>query len=174
MKEIELEKTYLAKYVPEDLEKLRCIEISDAFFPENAKHPSLRLRKRGDKYEITKKIPSEGNDSSKQIEDTIPLSLEEYSDIAKAGGKRFSKKRYIYPFQGRNAEIDVYQDDLSGLVVVDFEFDHETDKDTFQMPDFCLVDVTQEEFIAGGMLCGKQYSDIEKQLEALGYQKITP
>ena len=40
------------------------------------------------------------------------------------------------------------------------------------MPDFCLADVTQEVFIAGGMLCGKKYESIRVPLEHLGYKKI--
>lgn len=39
-------------------------------------------------------------------------------------------------------------------------------------PDFCLVDVTQETFLAGGMLCGKRYADIEAGLDRFGYRKI--
>ncbi len=172
MKEIELERTYLAKFLPEDLKDKEYIVVSDAFFPEETVHPRLRLRKRGDKYEITKKTPVDGTDSSKQIENTIPLTEDEYLDLVKAGGKKFCKRRYLYPYQGRNAEIDVYQDDLLGLVVVDFEFDNETDKDNFEMPDFCLADVTQEEFLAGGMLCGKKYADLEPGLSKYNYQAL--
>ncbi len=172
MKEIELERTYLAKYVPKGLAGMEYVVISDAFFPEKAAHPNLRLRKRGDKYEITKKTPVEGTDSSKQIEDTVALTEEEYRDLTKAGGKKFTKKRYLYPYQGRTAEVDVYQDDLLGLIVVDFEFDNEEDKDSFRMPDFCVADVTQEQFLAGGMLCGKKYSDISAQLEMHGYDGL--
>ena len=40
------------------------------------------------------------------------------------------------------------------------------------MPDFCLADVTQEEFVAGGALCGKKYPDIEQKLAAFGYSRI--
>jgi hypothetical protein len=55
---------------------------------------------------------------------------------------------------------------------VDIEFEKEKDKDSFVAPDFCLKDVTQEKFIAGGMLAGKSYEDIEKNLKNLGYKKI--
>ena len=41
----------------------------------------------------------------------------------------------------------------------------EEEKNKFGMPDFCLADVTQEDFIAGGYLAGKGYVDIEKELE---------
>lgn len=41
------------------------------------------------------------------------------------------------------------------------------------MPEFCLADVTQDAFIAGGMLAGKSFKDIEKDLGKFNYQKIT-
>ena len=40
------------------------------------------------------------------------------------------------------------------------------------MPDFCLAEVTQEEFIAGGMLCGKSFEDIKDKLEKFGYRGV--
>ena len=40
------------------------------------------------------------------------------------------------------------------------------------MPDFCLVEVTQDEVFAGGVLAGKKYSDIEKDLRKYKYKKI--
>ncbi len=81
-------------------------------------------------------------------------------------------RRYLYDYKTRKAEIDIYKGHLEALVVIDFEFDNVEDMDSFEMPDFCLADVTQEEFVAGGMLCGKRYSDIERDLSRFGYSKI--
>ena len=66
----------------------------------------------------------------------------------------------------------MFQGDPAGLVLVDFEFTNEEEKQAFIMPDFCLADVTTEEFIAGGMLCGKSYGDIEKSLFGFGYRGL--
>jgi hypothetical protein len=41
------------------------------------------------------------------------------------------------------------------------------------MPDFCLTDITREEFVAGGMLCGKKYEDIDNELKRFGYERLT-
>ena len=172
METIELEKTYLAKSIPAGLAESKYVDIADSFFPESARHPHLRLRRRGDMYEITKKQPVDNTDISKQVENTIPLSLGEYENLYLAGGKKFAKRRYQYPYQGRFAEVDVYQEDLSGLVIVDFEFDNEAAKNSFVMPDFCLVEVTQNESLAGGVLCGKKYSELEPELTGLGYSRI--
>lgn len=172
MQTVELEKTYLAKYIPEDLATSPSTILADSFFPAGSPHPKLRLRRNGDSYEITKKQPISGVDSSAQTEDTIALTAEEYAGINQAPSKKFTKNRYQYVFQGHKAEIDVYQGELLGLVVVDFEFETEKEKDAFEMPAFCLVEVTQEEFVAGGMLCGKKYSDIQTKLEEFDYKKL--
>ncbi|MBW2964595.1 hypothetical protein KY363_03990 [Candidatus Woesearchaeota archaeon] len=169
---IELELTYLAKSLPEGLAKCRHKEIIDIYIPTNSVHPTLRIRKSGDKYEITKKEPVE-DDPSHQNEETTTLTADEFDELNKnIEGKRTHKLRYYYPFQGKTAEIDVFQGKLKGLVVIDFEFETMEEKDSFTMPDFCLADVTPEEFIAGGMVCGKAYDDLQKDLDRYGYKKL--
>ncbi|MBU2561768.1 MAG: hypothetical protein KKD17_05720 [Nanoarchaeota archaeon] len=168
---IELEKTYLAKTLPKGLKECRSKEIIDIYIPRLHPHPKLRIRKNGDRYEMTKKEPVE-DDASEQEEQTITLTEEEFNALSKLDGKKTHKMRYHYPFNGRMAEIDVFQGALKGLVVVDFEFDTAEDKDAFALPDFCLAEVTHEEFIAGGMVCGKSYEDIEKDLKRYRYTKL--
>src|SRR3989338_6327279 len=142
--EIELEKTYLLKYFPEDIKEKPSIEIFDIYIPKTVDHPHLRIRKRGDVCEITKKEPLDGKDSSEQSEHTISLTDEEFSALKNVDGKKLHKIRCKYPYGENMAEIDVYQDDFKGLVFVDFEFKTREEKDTFIMPDFCLVETTQE------------------------------
>ena len=172
MIEIELEKTYLIKYLPEGFEGLPFVEIKDIYIPKETEHPTLRIRKNGDKYEITKKQPTQGLDSSEQYENTVPLAKEEYLALENIQGKQSRKFRYYYEYQGLKAEIDVFQDDLIGLITVDFEFKEKKEKDNFAMPEFCLTDITQDKCFAGGMICGKKYSDIENHLNELNYKKI--
>lgn len=169
---IELERTYLAKYLPEGLEGCDCKEVIDVYIPHTEKHPVLRIRKNGDKYEMTKKTPLDDGDVSEMLEETIVLSQEEFDALMKLEGKRVHKIRYYYNYHGHRAEVDVFQGDLVGLVTVDFEFDDVDTKNAFAQPDFCLADITQEEFTAGGMICGKSYSDIEGKLNSFNYQKI--
>jgi len=170
--EIELERTFLLKNIPAGLEKCKSIEIIDIYIPKSARHPVLRIRKKGDVFEITKKYPLVEKDSSEQGEYSISLTKEEFEEFSKIKGKRFRKDRYFYLFNGKTAEIDIYLDDLQGLGVVDFEFSSRQEKDSFRIPDFCLVDVTQEEVFAGGLLVGKKYSDIEPFLKKYNYKKI--
>jgi CYTH domain-containing protein len=172
IKMIETELTYLVKKIPEGIEKCESKELIDLYFPKDRVHPKLRLRKKGNKYEMTKKNPINEDDSSVQIEETIKLDEEEYNELAKMHSKKVRKIRYYYDYKGKIAEIDVFQDELKGLVLVDFEFDSNDEKKNFIMPEFCLVDITQEEFIAGGMICGKTYEDIKEKLDEFSYKKI--
>ena len=172
MNQIELEKTYLVKFIPEGALQAKSEEILDVYIPVSKDHPTLRLRKRGRKFEITKKFPVEEKDSSCQNEHTIELDEEEFESIAGVEGKRVRKVRYVFEYEGKMGELDVFQDGLKGLILVDFEFETIKEKDALQTPDFCLADVTQEKVFAGGMLCGKTYLDIEPFLKKYKYKRI--
>jgi len=169
----EFELTYLAKNLPNNFSpETKSKEILDIYLPASSEHATLRVRKRGDVYEITKKEPVSGTDSSHQNENTIPLTQEEFNDLATLKGKRVRKIRYYYEEEDITYEIDVFQDDLKGLVLVDVEFNSNEEKAKFAPPDWVLADVTQEKFVAGGVLCGKSYADIESHLIQYGYKQI--
>lgn len=170
--EIEYEKTYLLKHLPEGIEAAPFVTIRDTYIPDTISHAHLRLRAKDDKYVITKKHPVAGADSSVQYEHTIELTKEEYDALVTCSTKDFVKRRYFMTIAGHDVEIDVYGEKLAGLVVADFEFPSETEKDAFVMPDICLADVSQEEVTAGGYVSGKSYEDIEPVLKKYGYKKV--
>lgn len=168
----EFELTYLIKELPAGVLQSPSKEILDIYLPSISEHPTLRIRKSGEKYEMTKKQPVSGTDSSHQIENTIPLTAEEFAELESLSGKRVRKIRYYYTENGVTYEIDMFQDSLAGLVVVDVEFSSNEEKAGLTPPAWVLVDVTPEKFIAGGMVCGKSYEDIEEKLAEFGYHKI--
>lgn len=171
--DLEHERTFLVKRLPEGLAACRKKEIVDIFLPTATRHPILRVRRNGQRHEITKKYPVDEADHSVQHEFTIPLTPEEYAEIAASvKGKRFRKVRHYYEEGGTAFEVDVYQDALRGLVVADAEFKDGVGKEALAMPAWCLADVTQEEFLAGGMLCGKSYEEIEPLLGRFGYVRL--
>lgn len=172
MTELELEKTYLLKALPAHLKDCRSEVIRDAYIPGASEHPVVRLRQRGERYEITKKEPNDGVDSSRQTEHTIPLSKDEFEALLLSNAKTFVKRRYYCTIDGHKAEVDVYLEDLRGLVVADFEFATENDMEAFVEPKICLADVTQEHMIAGGILAGKKYDDLRATLEKYGYKPL--
>ncbi len=170
---IELEKTFLARNIPENIRTCEKKEIIDIYIPKEEKHPRLRVRKNGDKYEMTKKLPLDNSDASRQEETTINLTEKEFKALERIEGKKVKKTRYYYPHEGQIAEIDIFEEALEGLVVIDFEFATIKAQESFQMPEFCLADITQEDFIAGGILAGKSYKDINSELEKFNYKKLT-
>lgn len=169
---IELELTFLAKALPADLQDHPSKEIIDLYVENGTDHADLRIRKNGTTYELTRKTPVEEGDASKQTEITIPLTEVEFESFKKTAAKTVAKTRYFYPHGGQTAEFDVFTGPLDGLVVVDFEFATEGDKDDFTMPDFCLADITQETFIAGGVIAGKTYAEIENEVNRFDYKPL--
>lgn len=171
--EIELEHTYLAARLPEEITGATPKRLVDVYIPEiSGTHPHLRVRQKGDNYEITKKSPVTEGDSSVMLEQTIPLDSTEFKYLSGASDIRIVKDRYNVTIGGYPAEVDVFLEGLSGLVLIDFEFANLEDKQAFVAPEVCLADVTQEGFIAGGLLAGKVYADIETELARYNYQPI--
>ncbi len=170
--EIELELTFLAKEIPAEIKDTNPIQVKDIYIPDIPEHSHLRLRKKGNKYEITKKHPAAEDDVSIQIENTIPLTEDEYNVLSTVSNKSVTKNRYSVPYSNAKMEVDVFTEKLSGLVLIDFEFKTVEEKNNFVVPDFALVEVTPEEFVAGGMLAGKSYEDIEDELKRFDYKKL--
>ena len=56
--ELELALTFLAKGLPPEIESTLPTRIIDIYIPDTPGHSHLRLRQKGDKYEITKKHQS--------------------------------------------------------------------------------------------------------------------
>lgn len=171
-RELEIEKTYLAKYLPEGLRQNKSLEILDIYLPENSPHPKLRIRKSGDSYTITKKSPISAETYSIQNEDSIKITAEEFNALSNVSNRKIHKIRYFYPYQEYTAEFDVFLDQLAGLVLIDFEFPSPEKLEQFTTPDFCLADVTEEEIIAGGVLSGHNLQSIKNTLNKFSYQEI--
>ena len=171
----ELERTYLPRALPFGLQGCESESLVDMYFPIDVPNNAprrLRLRQRGGRYEITKKMPLFEGDESAFSETTIPLTEAEFKDIATTSGPRLEKQRYSLLVDEHRAEVDVFCGQLAGLVLVDFEFQTFADRDNFRLPDICLAEVTQADFVAGGFLIGRAYSDIQKELEAYGYEPL--
>lgn len=168
---VELELSYLAAAVP-DVASCKRREMRDVYFPANAAHAKLRIRQKDERYELTKKTQLDPQDAGAQREENIELTKEEFDALAAGHGRELRKTRYYLPYNGYTAEVDVFKGELKGLVIIEFEFATLEEKAAFTMPDFCLVDVTQDDFIAGGVLAGKTYADIKPYLEPYKYKPI--
>jgi CYTH domain-containing protein len=164
MIELELELTFLAKEIPIEIKGATPKLLQDFYIPADAEHAQLRLRNKSGKYEITKKIPVSGTDSSAQNEHTIALTQEEFDALSSCSDKIVEKDRYNVTINGYPAEVDVFKGKLEGLVLIDFEFTSYEAQSAFVMPD---------KWAAGGVLSGKSYVDIEPVLAGYNYTKLS-
>lgn len=73
--------------------------------------------------------------------------------------------RYFFEANGKSFEIDFYLNPLWGLSLAKVLFDSENEMKNFAAPDFCLTEVTQNEFFLGRNLVGKTFADVQKILE---------
>ena len=169
---VEIELTWLAASLP-DVAGCHHVAMEDVYFPDDPDvHPRLRARRRGDVHEMTKKLPMSGSDGAAHTEMTIPLSPREYSALVDGHQRRVTKIRFLVSLEGRDAEVDVFQGALRGLVLIDFEFGFPSELAAFRAPACCLADVTRHDFLAGGLLAGKSYDDIPPELERFGYTPL--
>lgn len=162
---LEIEVAYLPYHVPTELLTGTPTRIVDKYLsPAEDLLTKLRLRKKGAKYELTKKVNIDPQDLSLQDEHTIPLTEQEFAKLRTLDGREVSKDRYEVPLGEHILEVDVFTGDLEGLVIIEVEFKNRADRDAFNAPDYFGVDVTQEDFIAGVYLAGKRYADIESAI----------
>ncbi len=173
MRNLEIELTFLAASIPAEIRNATPTQLTDIYIPEDSPFPVLRARKQGNKYEITKKIPVNEGDFSSHTEHTISLSEDEFEALRKASARVVEKNRYNVKINGYTADVDVFTGALTGLVLLDFEFAAEKEKENFSKPDCCLADVTQEKFILGGQLAGRSFDDIKNNLSRFKYEKLS-
>jgi CYTH domain-containing protein len=168
---VEIERTFLARSLSRNLQEIKPIHMVDVYIPADLTvHARLRLRRSDACFEITKKFQEIAGDAGRQIECTIPLTEVEYNSLVDSQYRRVEKLRYKIQINNYVAEIDVFSGKLSGLVLIEFEFALLDALRSFVPPEICGADVTQDDFIAGGMLAGRSYTDIRPRLLSLGYK----
>ena len=78
----------------------RWSDVCDVYIPDNVENPQVRLRKRGDRFYLTKKYPIRTHDLSEMREDTLEsprwntpslLIVWERNDWKKRGTLRFGR-----------------------------------------------------------------------------------
>lgn len=156
---IENEFTYLVKDIPSNIASYPSEKILQGYLSEGV--GNLRIRQKGNKYELTKKTPLREGDFSRFNETTIYLSKQEFDKIWPLTVKSLEKTRYYIDLEhGLKAELDVYEGDLKGFAVVEVEFPSEELRSKFTPPSWFGKDITQLEWSANEYLAGKSYQDI--------------
>lgn len=130
MKNMEIEKKYTVKELPENLETYPCKIIEQAYLNTS---PVVRVRKSDDSYYLTYK----GSGLMAREEYNLPLDETSYRHLLeKADGNVISKKRYVIPIENPQfndsysplttpelcIELDIFAPPFSPLVMAEVEF----------------------------------------------------
>lgn len=134
---MEIERKYLVKKLPEDLENYKKLRISQGYI---CTKPVVRIRRSNDEYYLTYK----GGGMMAREEYNLPLNKEAFEHmLPKIDGILIDKIRYLIPLDEKHtAELDVFKGELAPLQIVEVEFETIEDANTFVAPDWFGEDVT--------------------------------
>lgn len=136
----EIEKKFLIRTMPENLDKCQQKEIEQGYLCTS---PIVRIRKSNENYILTYKskfgiaLDAENASGAKvNNEVEMPLTKEGYEHLRKKiDGHLIKKTRYIIPLDnGLKAELDIFKEQLEGLVFAEVEFPDEVAAEDFQPP----------------------------------------
>ena len=94
----------------------------------------------------------------------IYLNEDEYKKFEQFEGREIRKNRYFHDFDLRQFEIDVYLGDLWGLNTAKILFETEEDLQNFKMPNFTVLEVTDNPFFYGDTLVEKNFADVQSEV----------
>lgn len=134
---MEIERKYLVSKIPENLNDFPHRRIEQAYL---CTEPVVRVRRDGDDYILTYK--SKG--LMVREEYNLPLTKESYEHLKqKSDGRIITKERYCIPYlDDLTIELDVFENDLSPLVLAEVEFSDEDSANRFTAPEWFGEDVT--------------------------------
>lgn len=136
MKSYEIERKYLVKQVPENLDSYPFHEIEQGYL---CTEPVVRIRRQDEEYYLTYK--SKGLMIREEY--NLPLTKDAYFHLReKIDGRLISKRRYLIPLDPYTIELDVFHSPKDDLILAEVEFPSEEDALTFTPPDWFGEDVT--------------------------------
>lgn len=143
----EIEKKFLVNKLPIDLKKYASDKIVQGYLNTKSE-PVLRVRAKNDKYFLTYKSSSsdlKSLDYNICDEYELPISLETFEHLKKKiDGNLIIKNRYNIKLDNNlTAELDVFDNQLKGLILVEVEFKKEEDIKNFVKPDWFGKDVSK-------------------------------
>ncbi|QNM04728.1 CYTH domain-containing protein [Qiania dongpingensis] len=134
---MEIERKFLVKKIPENLESYPCLTIEQAYLCTD---PVVRIRQEDNSYYMTYK----GKGMMAREEYNLPLNENAYLHLkAKADGRTITKKRYRIPLGTLTAELDIFSAPRE-LTLVEVEFSTEEEARSFCPPDWFGEDVTTD------------------------------
>ena len=138
----ELERRWLLTSLPDGA------DAGAAIYDRYIEGTRLRLRRVGSEHKLAQKEAASAPDYAVTVITNIYLSREEYDVLAVLPALELRKRRHHL---GRYS-IDVFEDDLAGLVLAETEFASEEEMRAHPDPQFAVRDVSGDIRYTGGWL----------------------
>ena len=139
---MEIEKKYLVKQLPENLALYEKDEIEQGYL---CIKPTLRIRKKNDRYIFTYKGRPEDAPEDVLVADEVerPLTAEAYEKLReKTEGILIEKTRYRIPYRKYVIELDIFHGTYEGRMLAEVEFPDVEEAKAFEPPDWFGEDVS--------------------------------
>ncbi len=149
---MEIERKYKVSCLPGSLAAYNMEEITQAYLCAD---PVIRVRKilhgAEERYVLTVKGPG----MIEREEHEFPLRKDAYELLlGKKEGRTLRKKRYRIPLPGgETAELDVFEGEFEGLLLVEVEFPDRESMRAFRKPDWFGEDVSEREEYKNSRMC---------------------
>ena len=139
MENIEIERKFLVKEIPDNLNNFEKIDMTQGYLNTA---PVVRIRRENDDYVLTYK----GSGLLSHSEYNLPLNKESFNHLLKkCDGIIISKNRYKIPIKNDLvAELDIFKGELTGLTLVEVEFKSIDEAKSFIPPSWFGEDVTSD------------------------------
>lgn len=130
----------------------------------------LRLRKVEDNagniiaLKLTQKYALESASPYQRLITNLYLNPSEFEQLATLAGNTLIKQRYRYDWQGFQFGIDVFEAQLSGLVLAEVEAATDAELFSIPVPDFIFKEVTDIAFFTGGNLAKLTAAELQQAL----------
>lgn len=136
---MEIERKFLIKELPANLDSYPHSTLEQGYLCTD---PVIRIRKDGEKYELTYKSAG----LMLREEYNLPLTKEAYRHLLpKVDGNFISKERYRIPLDaGHTIELDIFQGTLAPLILAEVEFSTPEDATAFRPPEWFSEEVTSD------------------------------
>lgn len=167
MKNMEIEKKYLIKELPDNLEHYRHYDIEQAYISAS---PAIRVRKKGvfsdGSLSLTYILTVKGKGLIKREEFELTLEKNEYENLLrKAEGNIITKCRYLIPLAGGlSLELDIFEGVFKGLIMSEIEFPDEDSAKKYNPPAFIGREVTFDERFHNSVMSTMSADDISDLL----------
>ncbi len=136
---MEIERKFLVKSLPPGWKATSGSPIRQGYFSLRDKHVEIRLRERSSKCFITIKAGR----GRVRIEEEIAISRRRFETLwPLVREASVVKKRYRFPYAGREIEVDIYEGRHRGLMTAEVEFGSLRQAEAFEPPAWLGREIT--------------------------------